>query len=80
MPTYFYNITTQINGENKGTFCLICQLILGTFIDKENIDSETSVEIDQQVKEEPSENTMPGILTFQNTHTQLILDNYVYRQ
>ena len=72
-----YNITTQINGENKGTLCLICQLILDMFIDKENIDSETSIEIDQHVNEESPENTIKGIVTFQNTHTQLIFDMFI---
>ena len=71
----FSNIITQINDENIFTFCLICQLILDMFIDKENIESETSVEIDQQVNEESSENTMQGILTFENTHAHFPLQS-----
>ena len=41
------------------------------FLDNENSDSETSVEVSQQVNEEPSDNTIQGILTFQYTHTQI---------
>ena len=37
------------------------------FLDNENTDSETSVEVGQQVNEETSDNTILGILTF-NIH------------
>ena len=43
--------------------------ILDMFIDNESTDSETSVEVDQQVNEESLENTIQGNLPFQNTHT-----------
>ena len=45
------------------------------FIDNENTDSETSVEVDQRGNEEASENTMHGILTFPNTHAHFPLQS-----
>ena len=48
---------------------LSCILILDMFIDDESTESETSIEVNQQVNEESLGNTIQGNLPFQTTNT-----------
>ena len=54
---------------------LSCILILDMFIDDESTESETSIEVNQQVNEESLGNTIQGNLLFQNTYTPFLLQS-----
>ena len=45
------------------------------FIDDESTESETSIEVNQQVNEESLGNTIQGNLLFQNTYTPFLLQS-----
>ena len=45
------------------------------FIDDESTESETSIEVNQQVNEESLGNTIQGNLPFQNTYTPFLLQS-----
>ena len=61
----------------QGIYMCVCVCVYIICLDNENTDFETSTEVEQELYEESSENTIQGILPFQSMHTHIYTTKHV---